>query len=1013
MPKRTHQVIFFLFLLLSASAASAGNSVTIDIAGSPTADVSDWADEACLADTVCDDFSGQRDATGACIASNFGTATPANVAYLRFDFDETSISGANTLDGCWLVDVNQNGNVDRALCFSLNGNPVDFTATGGVRFFTCADSTATTCASDVEVFGTSAVCALNNNTLGSDRLLQTCGTAPDSAVECSVTMADLGWTSGDIALLKSCTSSSAQPNSSTFDCLADGPNPFIIDPETGVNTLPGATPTPTQTSTPTHTVTNTATPTHTVTYTSTQTHTATQTLTSTTTPTETPTRTSTSTATATTTATLVPDTSTPTATRTASNTATQTATNTATATDTPTSTSTATAVPDTPTPTATAPQPATSTATATAIATATSTATAVPDTSTPTATATETIAAPDTPTATATGTAPPATATAVPDTSTPTATATETIAAPDTPTATATGTAPPATATATNLATATASTTATPTATHTPISMPSDTATPLASGLHNVGYAVGRVAASGPWVVFGVKERRQHVDLNGDGDRSDEVAHLLNALTGVVTNTGLAVKNFKVAGSYAALAVLESGSGRQDLNGDGDKRDIVLHVVDLVTGDITNTMQAMHRADFDMNAGSVVILTPESAQSTDLNGDGDRGDQVAQVWKLATGELVSTGLDCEAFVLGGDYVGIAVREGRQGVGSLNGDGDSKDTVLHVHRISTGTTQNLGFALYRPSKKMKISPTAILFTVSEGRDGLGDLNGDGRNNDDVAKLFVFASSTLYDLDVATTGRNIAVGQHMAAFSVPEKQQGDGDLNGDGDTQDNVIHVVDLATGVMQSLGVQGDFPAVLGNAVVFRSIENASGKADLNADGDKGDRVLRVYDGDTNTVTTLDAVKRFRRSWYQTNGSRIAFISRERPAAKTDLNGDGDIRDNVVQVYDIATGVLSNTGLQAKAYVMGPELVAVATIERNQGRTDLNGDGDTRRDIALNVFDMPSATVIPLPVAIQWKSMAVGNGFVAFAVRERTHFDQVQNGDGDTSDDVLWCAGPLP
>ncbi len=513
--------------------------------------------------------------------------------------------------------------------------------------------------------------------------------------------------------------------------------------------------------------------------------------------------------------------------------------------------------------------------------------------------------------------------------------------------------------------------------------------------------------------MFGVKERRQHVDLNGDGDRSDEVAHVLDAVTGVVTNTGLAVKNFKVAGSYAALGVSEANTGRQDLNGDGDRSDVVLHVYDFSTGTVTNTMQAMHRKLFAIDAEHVVFLTSEGGQRVDLNGDGDRGDKIVQVWNFATSTLRNSGLDSSAFVFAGDYVAIAVREGRQGAGDLNGDGDTKDRVLHVYQASTGTVQNLGFVLYRPHVKMKISPQGLMFSVSEGRDGLGDLNGDGRTNDDVPKAYVFATSTMHDIPLAVVGKHVASGATFGAFSVPEKQNGAGDLNGDGDTKDDVVHVVDYNTGAVTNLGAQGDNPGVVGNAVVFRSIENAAGKVDLTSDGDTSDRVLRVYDRDTDTISALDSVKRFRRAWYRITGSRVVFASRERRAAKTDLNSDGDIRDTVVQIYDVGTGVLSNTGLQSKSYAVGPEMVAVATIERNQGRTDLNGDGDTRRDIGLNVFHMPSATLIPLPVAIQWKSMAVGDGYVAFAVRERNHFNEIQNGDTDTADDVVWCAGPLP
>jgi hypothetical protein len=222
-----------LSALLLAGSAAAQNTVTIDTAGSPTADVSDWADEVCFQDDACDDFPGQQDAKGVCIASDFATTdpSPATTAYLRFDFDERSVSGANSLDGCWLVDVNQNGNVDRALCFSLVGNPVDFRpAPDGILFFSCNDSTTTTCGGSTQVMGSSASCALNNNSVA-DQLLD-CGDGADAAIECSITLADLGWASGEVDLIQGCSSTSAQPNSATFDCF----NGLVIDPEDGGNT---------------------------------------------------------------------------------------------------------------------------------------------------------------------------------------------------------------------------------------------------------------------------------------------------------------------------------------------------------------------------------------------------------------------------------------------------------------------------------------------------------------------------------------------------------------------------------------------------------------------------------------------------------------------------------------------------------------------------------------------------------------------------------------------------------
>jgi len=215
--------------LFTAGTAQAQNDVTLD--GS----MADWADETCSADDLCDDFTGQQDSKGACIATDFASIQPATTAYLRFDFDDTSVPGANTLDGCWLVDINQNDNVDIALCFSLGGNPVALQET---NLFTCNDSSTTTCGNPTAVTRSEA-CVANNNTTGGEKLLE-CTDGADLAIECSVLLTDLGWSSGNVTLLKSCTSTSAQPNSAAFDCILDASTgqPWVLNPTTGGNTLP-------------------------------------------------------------------------------------------------------------------------------------------------------------------------------------------------------------------------------------------------------------------------------------------------------------------------------------------------------------------------------------------------------------------------------------------------------------------------------------------------------------------------------------------------------------------------------------------------------------------------------------------------------------------------------------------------------------------------------------------------------------------------------------------------------
>ncbi len=514
-------------------------------------------------------------------------------------------------------------------------------------------------------------------------------------------------------------------------------------------------------------------------------------------------------------------------------------------------------------------------------------------------------------------------------------------------------------------------------------------------------------------MIFTASERSQHVDLNGDGDTSDDVAHIYDSQTHTLTNLGVAAKNFLASGSSAAIAVFERKSNKQDFNGDGDHTDTVLFTVDLASGALTNTQQATHHKRYVMDENRVVFETSERAQRTDLNGDGDRGDAIVQAWDLQTQTLTNTGLDTRAFLYAGDHIAIAVRENKQGDVDLDNDGDRKDSVLHIFDLNTNSATNLELAIFRPHLRMVISPTALLFAISETKNDLGDLNGDGRVNDDVGRIYNFATQSLVEINLSVAQKHLAIGDTLAAVTVSEVHQGGTDLNGDGDKRDRVIHAVDLASGAVVNTGAQGEYPSVIDRTIVFRSIENSAGKTDLNGDGDRSDRTLRAYDYDAGALETIATVKRHRRIWYTVSAPYVVFASKERPNGRVDLNGDGDIRDTVMQVYDTSLKSLANTGFQSKSYAVGPTLLAIATKERSQGASDQNGDGDTQRDMALNVYDMTSGTNIELPVAVDWKRLAVGDDIVGFGYRERTHFDQVLNGDTDTGDSVLGCAGPLP
>ena len=117
---------------------------------------------------------------------------------------------------------------------------------------------------------------------------------------------------------------------------------------------------------------------------------------------------------------------------------------------------------------------------------------------------------------------------------------------------------------------------------------------------------------------------------------------------------------------------------------------------------------------------------------------------------------------------------------------------------------------------------------LVFQVPESDQGGTDLNGDGDAGD----------------VVALEGGGLAI-------HVPEFDQG-GDLNGDGDMIDEVVHIWDRATGVSTNLGLAGGlvYPVALGEGHFEFLVSEYSQGADLNGDGDTIDNVLHVWPGVT-------------------------------------------------------------------------------------------------------------------------------------------------------------------
>jgi hypothetical protein len=318
-------------------------------------------------------------------------------------------------------------------------------------------------------------------------------------------------------------------------------------------------------------------------------------------------------------------------------------------------------------------------------------------------------------------------------------------------------------------------------------------------------------------------------------------------------------------------------------------------------------------------------------------------------------------------------------------------------------VAGHTLSNTGYAV----ADVATSPDLVAFQVVEAKQGAQSLNGDFDIDDEVIHVLDTANGQVRNLGLAG-GRPVVDGA-LVAFAVPEEDQGNTDLNGDGDRTDTVWHVYDARTGVTSNLGLAvsewdllvGD-PLVL--AIVWEAWQNAT---DLNGDGDATDWVAHVYDAENRTTSNLAlAVEISAASRFDAEDGIAAFFVDEADQNGTDLNGDSDAVDLVLHVFDVSTGILTNA--QLASFSSGPEVwledgrAVVRVSEGAQGQGSLNGDGDVI-DNVLFVHDV--GTTAQANVGYECASasfdathsFAVDAGLVAFRYSEA---GQGVNGNGD-------------
>ena len=253
---------------------------------------------------------------------------------------------------------------------------------------------------------------------------------------------------------------------------------------------------------------------------------------------------------------------------------------------------------------------------------------------------------------------------------------------------------------------------------------------------------------------------------------------------------------------------------------------------------------------------------PEPQVGSDLNGDGDNIDDVACLRDLDSQETVNTGLAIVPFfsvIVDDRHALLRVSESNQDDTDLNSDGDIVDDVPHVYSFDYEVAVNLGV-----EGDAKLEAGRVVYLVDELTESTVDLNNDGDRDDSVYHTARVRGPVLIDFrNVRLPGRGSASdatnNRRYIAIRVSESDHGRGDLNGDGDELDLVLHIFDIrasscptTAGTVDNIGLAlGSSSAwnLDGDRLAFPVGENVQGNTDLNGDGDAIDPVLHIWDID--------------------------------------------------------------------------------------------------------------------------------------------------------------------
>ena len=379
----------------------------------------------------------------------------------------------------------------------------------------------------------------------------------------------------------------------------------------------------------------------------------------------------------------------------------------------------------------------------------------------------------------------------------------------------------------------------------------------------------------GSIVAFIESEAKQYKDYNKDGDMDDNFLRVMNAQgTDLTGGTDIEI-------DVRPPLVL---NGRQPAN----DPDVVVHGhAFVISGDLV-----FYRA----RGNSLASGTPPTLHVLATA-------PTRRVYDLGIGACAVAVVDQRALVLSPESPSADCQSGVRRVAYLY-DGKSAPA-------STPSPLNV------VANRIALSDSVLAVTVPEMADS-NYRNTDGDTADDVLAVRAIAASGVKPTSLQTSADDIGVTGNTVVFITREASEGAAgtDLNGDKDVADRVLRVYaygSMVPPVVTGLPGQAAAEFVLaGGFVAFRTSETDQGDAVLNGDDDTDDEVMQAYDLAAGTLMNTGQAALAQDEpgleWmrpYAIRGRTVFFLTREQDQGR-DLTGNGTLLDTVLQTVNLAS-----------------------------------------------------------------------------------------------------------